>query len=176
MKSHFETMAAYNAWANARLYEAALALSEEDYRRDVGAFFKSLHGTLNHLLVTDRIWLGRLAGESDGSYKLDAILFDDRLELTRARLVEDARLVRAVGDIAADQFAGEQRYTRRTGEVFSQRRSDMLAHLFNHQTHHRGHAHMILSLVTGREPSSFDLLLMQRGVQAPDLQQVIARA
>ena len=53
MKSYFEQRAAYNRWANARLYEAALSLSDTDYRRDVGAFFKSMHGTLNHLLLTD---------------------------------------------------------------------------------------------------------------------------
>ena len=56
MKAYFEHRAAYNRWANARLYGAAFALGDDDYRRDVGAFFKSLHGTLNHLLVTDRIW------------------------------------------------------------------------------------------------------------------------
>jgi len=63
MKAYFEQRAAYNRWANARLYEAALSLSDADYRRDVGAFFKSMHGTLNHLLLTDRLWLKRLTGE-----------------------------------------------------------------------------------------------------------------
>ena len=59
VKAHFEQFATYNCWANARLYHAALALSDADYRRNVGAFFKSMHGTLNHLLVADRIWLKR---------------------------------------------------------------------------------------------------------------------
>ena len=63
VKAHFEQFAAYNRWANARLYHAALALSDADYRRDVGAFFKSMHGTLNHLLVADRLWLKRLTGK-----------------------------------------------------------------------------------------------------------------
>jgi uncharacterized damage-inducible protein DinB len=65
MKAHFEQFAAYNQWANARLYEAALALDDVEYRRNVGAFFKSMHGTLNHLLLTDRIWLKRLTGEGE---------------------------------------------------------------------------------------------------------------
>ena len=65
MKAYFEQRAAYNRWANARLYEAAFSLSEADYRRDVGAFFKSMHGTLNHLLLTDRLWLKRLTGEGE---------------------------------------------------------------------------------------------------------------
>jgi uncharacterized damage-inducible protein DinB len=63
LREHFRQFAAYNAWANARLYEAALGLDEELYRRPIGVFFSSLHGTLNHLLLTDRIWLNRLTGE-----------------------------------------------------------------------------------------------------------------
>ena len=76
MKSHFEQFAAYNQWANARLYEAALALSDADYRRNVGAFFGSMHGTLNHLLATDRIWFKRLTGEGDHPNRLDAIIHE----------------------------------------------------------------------------------------------------
>src|ERR1700687_1856388 len=92
MKEHFEQFATYNRWANARLYEAALALDDTEYRRNVGAFFKSMHGTLNHLLLTDRIWLKRLTGTGEHPDRLDAILFDDRRELLRARITEDARL------------------------------------------------------------------------------------
>jgi uncharacterized damage-inducible protein DinB len=74
MKAHFEQFAGYNHWANARLYQAAFALSDADYRRDVGAFFKSMHGTLNHLLVADRIWLKRLTGQGDHPDRLDGAL------------------------------------------------------------------------------------------------------
>ncbi len=62
MKSHWQMFAAYNAWANRRLYDHAARLSDEDYRADRGAFFKSVHGTLNHLVVTDRIWMARFYG------------------------------------------------------------------------------------------------------------------
>jgi uncharacterized damage-inducible protein DinB len=62
LKAHFQQFAAYSAWANGRLYDQAGALADEACRRHVGAFFLSLHGTLNHLLVTDRIWLARLTG------------------------------------------------------------------------------------------------------------------
>lgn len=65
MKPHFAMMARYNAWANARLYAEARAVSDESYRKDVGAFFRSLHGTLNHLLVTDRIWMRRFTGKGE---------------------------------------------------------------------------------------------------------------
>ncbi|MEM1298124.1 MAG: DinB family protein, partial [Pseudomonadota bacterium] len=71
MKAHFEMLAGYNAWANGRLYDAAFALSEDDYRRDLGAFFGSLHGTLNHLFVADVIWLARFRGQPNPPWKLD---------------------------------------------------------------------------------------------------------
>jgi uncharacterized damage-inducible protein DinB len=77
MKSHFEAMAEYNAWANARLYRMAKQLPDEQYRRDVGAYFKSLHGTLNHLMTADLIWMRRLTGFGDHPNKLNAIVFDD---------------------------------------------------------------------------------------------------
>ena len=94
MKSHFLMMARYNAWANARVYRMASQLSDEQYRRDVGAYFKSLHGTLNHLLATDRIWMHRLTGEGDHPTRLDAIVFDDLSSLTAARREEDERIIR----------------------------------------------------------------------------------
>ena len=83
MKPRFLMMARYNAWANLRLYKMAGALPEELYRREVGVYFKSLHGTLNHLLVTDRIWMRRLTGEGSHPNKLNAIAFDDFASLQR---------------------------------------------------------------------------------------------
>ena len=62
MKTRYTMFAAYNAWANERLYDAAAQLSDADYRADRGAFFKSVHGTLNHLLIGDRIWMRRFTG------------------------------------------------------------------------------------------------------------------
>jgi len=79
------TLARYNAWANHHLYAAAAALPDEQYRADRGAFFKSVHGTLNHLLATDRIWMRRFTGEGAAPDRLDAILFDDLPSLHAAR-------------------------------------------------------------------------------------------
>lgn len=90
----FRQLAAYNRWANARLYAAALDLSNQAYKLHIGVLFSSLHGTLNHLLLTDRLWLKRLTGEGDHPNQLNAILYDDRAELTRARIAEDNRLNR----------------------------------------------------------------------------------
>ena len=77
VKAHFSQFAAYNAWANRRLYDAAARLSDADYRADRGAFFKSMHGTLNHLLVADRVWMSRFTGQGEAPKRLDAILHED---------------------------------------------------------------------------------------------------
>jgi uncharacterized damage-inducible protein DinB len=169
MPNVFQQLARYNAWANARLYEAAIALPEDLYRADVGVFFKSLHGTLNHLLLTDRLWLTRLTGIGEQPKRLDEILFEDRLELARARLAEDARLTAVVDGY--DEAALARPYTYRTtaGLPHEQPISDILLHLFNHQQHHRGQAHACLSIATKAEPPGLDLLLMQRGLPAPHL-------
>lgn len=175
MKDHFEQCAAYNQWANARLYEAALTLTDTDYRRDVGAFFKNMHGTLNHLLLTDRIWLKRLTGEGEHPKRLDAILYEDRYQLAMARADEDERILRYVSSLDEASIDEFQKYVTTSGKPFEQKRCDILAHLFNHQTHHRGQAHTILSICTGREPPPLDLLLMQRGGVTPDLRSVASR-
>lgn len=175
MKAHFEQFASYNRWANARLYEAALTLSDPDYRRNVGVFFGSMHGTLNHLLVTDRIWLKRLTGEGDHPDRLDAIMYEDRSRLALARADEDERIATFAASLDDDTIAGMLKYANSTGRQFEQPRSEVLTHWFNHQTHHRGHAHAILSIVTGREPPSLDMLGMHRGLPAPDLRALASR-
>lgn len=169
MKPRFEQLAAYNKWANARLYEAALTLDDAAYRRDVGAFFKSLDGTLNHLLAADRIWMKRLTGEGEPPDRLDAIIHEDRGALALARADEDDRIIEFVASLDEAALAGTLKYATTSRKPFAQGRADVLSHVFNHQTHHRGQAHTILSICTGKEPPSLDLLQMQRGVAAPDL-------
>ncbi|WP_108514224.1 DinB family protein [Bradyrhizobium algeriense] len=175
MKPHLEQFASYNRWANARLYEAALAIDEADYQRDVGAFFKSLHGTLNHLLLTDRIWMKRLTGEGQHPNRLNSILHEDRYDLALARADEDDRIASFVYSLDEAAISGTLTYVTTSGKSFEQSRAAILAHLFNHQTHHRGQAHTILSICTGREPPSLDLVGMQRGVPAPDLRSLANR-
>jgi uncharacterized damage-inducible protein DinB len=92
----YKQFAAYNKWANARLYAVALDLSEQSYRLHIGVFFGGLHGTLNHLLLTDRLWLKRLTGEGDHPNRLDAILYEDRTDLARARTVEHERIINLI--------------------------------------------------------------------------------
>jgi uncharacterized damage-inducible protein DinB len=162
VKEHFALMARYNAWANARVYRMAAALSDEQYRRDVGAYFKSLHGTLNHLLVADRIWLWRMTGAGVPPTRLDAVLFDDLAGLTQARQREDERLVSFVESVTDAGMDGPLQYRTIKGEQQHQKLREVLAHLFNHQTHHRGQAHGILTVLGVKEPESLDVLWMLR--------------
>ncbi|MGH6679538.1 MAG: DinB family protein [Bradyrhizobium sp.] len=166
---NFRQLADYNHWANRRLYAAALQMSEEQYRRPTGVFFGSLHGTLNHLLLTDRVWLKRLTGEGEHPARLDAILFADRNELARARMAEDARITRVIGGYAEADLGNILSYRTMAGRPQAQPLVEILLHLFNHQTHHRGQAHACCSIVTGTQPPSLDLLVFQRGVPAPEL-------
>ena len=162
MKAHFDSLARYNAWANARLYEAASELSDDEYRADCGAFFRSMHGTLNHLLVTDRIWMQRITGQGDAPDRLEAILFEDLPSLREAREAEDRRIVRHVVGLSEADLAGVIRYRRvTTPDMFEQPLVPALAHLFNHQTHHRGQAHAILTGL-GKPGPVLDLLAYQR--------------
>jgi len=162
MKPHFVMMANYNAWANARLFRMAGALPDELYRREVGAYFKNLHRTLNHLLVADRIWMFRLTGLGEQPNKLDALLFDDLPSLHAARVEEDRRILEFVQSLAEPAFEEILEYRMLHGATQRQRRREILAHLFNHQTHHRGQAHTILTVLGVTEPEPLDLLIMQR--------------
>lgn len=162
MKSHFAMMARYNAWANARLYAAARSLPDAAYRKNVGAFFGSLHGTLNHLLVTDRIWMRRLTGAGEHPDRLDAILFDDLALLDQARVREDERILRTVDRLREEDFDQEVGYATTNGVAQRNRLGEILAHLFNHQTHHRGQAHAILTVLGIKEPQPLDLIAMLR--------------
>ena len=165
MKSYFQMFARYNAWANAALYEAAAGLTDADYRADKGAFFGSVHGTLNHLLTTDRVWFQRITGTAPTGPvpdRLDAILFADFGALRVARVAEDARIIADLDGLDEAAYQGSIRYRRvSTPDEFDQKLIEALAHVFNHQTHHRGQAH---ALLTGHGVAGpvLDLLQYQR--------------
>src|SRR5258708_22324331 len=166
MKGHYTSFAGYNAWANRRLYEAAVLLSDADYRADKGAFFKSMHGTLNHLVATDRIWRKRFTGEGEAPDRLDTILHERLADLSAAREAEDRRIVAYIDGLDEERLKGVIRYRRvSTPEEFVQKLMPALDHWFNHQTHHRGHSHMILTSL-GKKAPELDLLYYQRKSEA----------
>lgn len=162
MKRHFAMMANYNHWANVRLYDMAAGLPDELYRKPVGVYFKSLHGTLNHLLTADRIWMHRLEGKGDHPGKLNATIHDDLASLREARFAEDQRIINFVGTLDDADFEKPWDYKTLNGTPQRHCVREILAHLFNHQTHHRGQAHAALTLLGVSEPAPLDLLVMLR--------------
>ncbi|MBI3199208.1 MAG: damage-inducible protein DinB [Rhodospirillales bacterium] len=148
--------ARYNRLANETLYEACARLSDEERRRDLGAFFRSVHGTLNHLLLGDRIWMARFEGTAYPSTDLGAILFEDFAALRAARVAMDARIERFIADLPPDFAAGTIRYVNNAGLASEDPLDVLLPHFFNHQTHHRAQVHTLLSQL-GRDPPVLDL-------------------
>lgn len=158
-------MAAYNRWANRLLYDAASLLTDEEFGRDTGAFFASMDGTLNHLLVADLIWMHRFTGQGELPAGLDLILHDEFDELREAREATDERIIEWIAGLSQHDLSGRFTYTTATDmKTVSQHLAPAMAHFFNHQTHHRGHAHMILS-VLGERPPSLDLIYFQRSAE-----------
>jgi uncharacterized damage-inducible protein DinB len=162
MLAHFRMFAGYNSWANALVYDQAVKLSDADYRADRGAFFKSVHGTLNHLLVADRIWMHRFTGEGETTQQLDAILHESFDELRATRWKEDARIEAFIDGLDEDRLARTFSYRAisKPAQV-EQTLNAALAHFFNHQTHHRGQVHCLLTMLTGEGPC-LDLVAYQR--------------
>ena len=159
--AHFHTFARYNAWANQRLYGACASLSEAELAAPRTTFFGSILATLNHILVADRMWVARLDGVDSGIKSLDTVLYEAFTDLRAARKREDAALIARVvaldgGDL--DQVIDYRSVTM--GENRSQVH-EILSHVFNHQTHHRGQVHACLS-GTSVSPPPLDLMFFLR--------------
>lgn len=162
LKQTYSMLAGYNAWANRQLYDAAADLTPDEFVRETGVFFSSMMGTLNHILVADRIWMKRLTGAGEAPAFLDTILFPDLARLRLAREREDRRIADWIESLDEKALAGRFTYVTVTDmRTISQRLAPALTHLFNHQTHHRGQAHMVLT-VLGRPSIALDLIHFQR--------------
>jgi len=148
--------ACYNRLANETLYAACAGLSVAEYRRDLGAFFASVHGTLNHLLLGNRIWMARFEGGSHPSINLDAALFEKFDALRDAREYMDRRIERFFSDLPPDFESRSVRYVNNSGFDSEDPLTVILPHFFNHQTHHRAQVHTLLS-VLGHKPPVLDL-------------------
>jgi uncharacterized damage-inducible protein DinB len=164
--------ARYNRWMNEKLYAVIAPLGDETRKRDAGAFFKSIHGTLNHLLLADRVWLARFRGVrvSDefmgpGIRALDQELYADFDELRRERALTDVELTAWVSELTDERLAGPLVYDRR-GHRLECPLWWAVAHLFNHQTHHRGQLTTLLTQ-QGCDPGVTDLYAMLRAEHTP---------
>jgi uncharacterized damage-inducible protein DinB len=160
--AYVRTMAAYNAEMNRRLYSAAARLSDSERRQSRGAFWGSIHGTLNHLLWGDRQWMSRFDNwpKPDGAIKQSAGLIEDFVALSAARETADTDISRWAAKVddawmAEDLvwFSGAAEREMRAPKGF------LISHFFNHQTHHRGQVHAMLT-AAGQETGDTDLFLL----------------
>lgn len=160
LREHLQTMARYNLWATRELYTHVDALPEADYRRDAGLFFKSVHGTLNHLLVGEHLlWHERFSSGQTPALKLDDEAEPDRARL-RERLVEGATAWLPMLEIWSDaRLQGRFDYRSLSGEPVSLPFAATLGHVFNHGTHHRGQISAALTAMGYRAPE-IDLVWM----------------
>jgi uncharacterized damage-inducible protein DinB len=140
LRGYFASLARYHAWATAQLYEHVDRLPDADYRKDAGLFFKSVHGTLNHLLVADALWLPRFADGVSNKVALDAELERDRAALRDRLLAAVPRWQPLIASFDDARFteASTLDYTTAKGIAQSLPFAPTLGHVFNHGTHHRG--------------------------------------
>lgn len=154
------TMARYNQWMNDKLYDVCGSLSDSERNSDCGLFFGSIHGTLNHLLLADRVWFGRFLGEPFEVTGLDQELFADFGELRGARAETDRLILDWCIGLTETELAGQLHYTSISKPV--PRTCPLwvaVTHLFNHQTHHRGQITAALSQL-GRDFGVTDLIAL----------------
>ncbi|WP_394834637.1 DinB family protein [Pendulispora rubella] len=156
------TMAAYNRWQNDNLYGAADALSEAERTLDRGAFFGSIQGTLNHILWADEVWLGRFSGRPHPATPIHRShdRYQDWNELRAARIGLDADIAAWAEALDPAWLAQAPARSGASKTKPPRPHAFLVVHMFNHQTHHRGQVHAMLT-AAGARPSDTDLLKME---------------
>ncbi|MES2151556.1 MAG: DinB family protein [Pseudomonadota bacterium] len=168
MRDYAVLMATYNGWMNDKLYAAAAQLPVQELMADRGAFFGSVFGTLNHIVVADTVWLKRFATHPAGFPALDPVRglplpgalgelqVADMAALRQRRQLIDSAMLDWTATLVDEQMGHILHYTNSRGPS-SKRFADLVRHFFNHQTHHRGQASTLLSQA-GVDIGSTDLL------------------
>lgn len=152
-----QTMAAYNAWMNQQIYAAAARLPDAERKADRGAFFRSLHATLNHILWGDRLWLPRFDGASYAAGPIGVDLYDDYAQLSDARRAMDSAISAWAAQVRDDELTGTLTWFSTVAQrQMARPRALCVMQMFNHQTHHRGQASTLLKQA-GVDPGVTDL-------------------
>ncbi len=173
LSDQYRVLARYNTWMNERLYGLAATLPDAERKRDLGAFFKSIHGTLNHVLLGDRAWMRRFTGDAerftsrDGHGEAIAVaslateLYADFEVLRRERAATDRDIEGWADGLDDATLAAPLAYKNSSGAAFEHPLWFAVGHLFNHQTHHRGQVTTLL-MQLGHDPGVTDLAVFQR--------------
>jgi uncharacterized damage-inducible protein DinB len=159
MKDYFETLARYHVWATDKLLAQVAMMSDAYYRQDCGLFFKSVHGTLNHMLVGERHWYSRFADGVSLKMALNAELEPDREALAMALRTAVSRWGSWIATMDVKRFDGFLQYTKASGGQVTAPFASALGHVFNHGTHHRGQLSATLTALRYPVPE-MDLIYM----------------
>lgn len=163
---YVRNMARYNAWQNENLLSAAEGLSDEDRRADRGAFFGSIHATFSHLLWADTMWMSRFDGwgKPAASIAESVDWVKDWPDLVSRRRTADAQITRWADRQTDAALAGDLAwFSGAAGRDMSAPKAFCVMHFFNHQTHHRGQIHAMLT-AAGAQPGDTDLFLLENKV------------
>jgi len=135
----FETYARYNHWMNENLFEICASMNDEERKRDLGTPFRSIHGTFNHLLLVDRLWLGRFQHQEFRITTLADELYSDFEELHRERNITDDAIDAWLATLHESDLASAFTFhSRSRNQDNTFLLASVMLHFFNHQTHHRG--------------------------------------
>lgn len=162
--SYLRMMSRYNRWQNASLYASAMQLSDADRNIERGGFWQSIHGTLSHIFWGDRIWLSRFnkAEAPNVPLKESASFVDDWIDLVGMRSALDDVIVNWCDEFESGPVAGNLKwFSGSVGREFEAPIAVLLPHFFNHQTHHRGQVHAMIT-AAGGVATDTDLFLMPR--------------
>ena len=151
--AHFQMLARYNRVANEKLFEVVAGLERTEYVKQRAGSFGSIHGLLNHIMLGDRIWMARFGGNGHHTPPLNTVLFDDFLELRSARADLDGQIEEFFLSLKKESLSCTFRYINNRGVEYVDTATVAIPHFFNHQTHHRGQVHVMLSQTTVPPPS-----------------------
>jgi uncharacterized damage-inducible protein DinB len=161
--AYAQMMARYNQWQNNNLYSASAKLDDALRRQETGVWFGSLFATLNHLVWADRYWMYRFTGspKPEGGMAESRLVYDDFDELHKARKDLDQTILDWAAKLDPAWLAGEMSWFSGSKQTrVSQARALAVTHFFNHQTHHRGQIHALLTRF-GTKPHDTDLIFME---------------
>jgi uncharacterized damage-inducible protein DinB len=158
LQAHFVHQAGNNHWSNRRLYGACKGLSEQEYRAPRKSFFGSIHATLNHIVIVDLVYLGRLTNTELVSVDSEE-LHTDLNTLADAQSETDWKLIDFCERIAPPDLTSRVSYTRENGQRYTETVARILSHLFAHQIHHRGQVHDMLSATSVPPPQLDEFFL-----------------
>lgn len=155
--SHFRMLAAYGAWMNGRMLDLCGRLTDAERRRDLGAFFKSIHGTVDHLVYGDVAWMGRFTGSAMPAQRIGVIAHDSWDELEAARRTLDLRMEAWAAELTGTWLAQTMSYVSvNDGKTRVLPRWVLVTHMFNHGIHHRGQLTTLMKQL-GVDPGVTDL-------------------